>query len=285
MKKYLLPIAACLMLVFQGCDNDDNTEQPVDPQTEQALLNKYPTATNIRWSSENGYNIAEFILTSGSSRNECTAWFDWDNIWRMTKTELTFSELPTAVKEAFQSSEYSGWRIDDVEKLERDGIETIYVIEVEGRIDEVEVDIDLHYSSEGILVRTDFEADGDYTGLIPQSLSDAIVSYIEEHYPGARIVEIERENGITEVDIVDGHICRSLYFDSTNAWVRSEWDVPVHELPGAVTAAIAASEYSTWRIDDAEYVTTPTGDYYLVEVELGERERDLRIAPDGSFLN
>ena len=56
------------------------------------------------------------------------------------------------------------------------------------------------------------------------------------------------------------------------------------ELPQAVTAAIAASEWATFSIDDIEYVQTPTAEYYLVELERGNREIELRIAAEGTIL-
>ena len=56
----------------------------------------------------------------------------------MTESEITYEMLPEAVKKAFSSSEYANWKIDDIDKLERAGMEIIYVIEVETRSGNVE---------------------------------------------------------------------------------------------------------------------------------------------------
>ena len=42
--------------------------------------------------------------------------------------------------------------------------------------------------------------------------------------------------------------------------------------------------YADYRIDDADYVETRTESYYLVELERGENEVDLRILPNGTIL-
>ena len=49
----------------------------------------------------------------------------------MTETELTHtSQLPEEVQKALANSEYAQWYIDDIDRLERNETETIYVIEV-----------------------------------------------------------------------------------------------------------------------------------------------------------
>lgn len=46
--------------------------------------------------------------------------------------------------------------------------------------------------------------------LSPRTLSGNIEYYIDTHYPGARILEIDKENGTTEIEIIDGNVCREL---------------------------------------------------------------------------
>jgi len=66
------------------------------------------------------------------------------------------------VQAAFRDSEYAGWRIDVVDMLEREGVETVYVIEAEGRSGGRETEVDLYYSSDGVLVKKVVDADSDY---------------------------------------------------------------------------------------------------------------------------
>ena len=49
-------------------------------------------------------------------------------------------------------------------------------------------------------------------------------------------------------------------------------------------AAIKASQYATYRIDDADFIETLTGKWYLVELESGKQEVKLRIDATGKIL-
>ena len=110
---------------FCSCDNDDSVTP--DPQARQAFESKYPNATQVEWEKKNNYLIAEFI----DNQLDGKAWFDATGRWYMTETELTHtSQLPEDVQKALANSEYAQWYIDDIDRLERNETETIYVIEV-----------------------------------------------------------------------------------------------------------------------------------------------------------
>ena len=58
-----------------------------------------------------------------------------------------------------------------------------------------------------------------------------------------------------------------------------------NELPETVTRAIASSEkYAGYQIDDADFVETPGGEYYLVELEKGELEVKVKVNAEGEFI-
>lgn len=104
--------------------------------------------------------------------------------------------------------------------------------------------------------------DDDNDGIsVPTELSNALA---KEH-PNARIVDIEKEkNGMTEVEIVHGSISK-----------RHLEDV----VKNAVTAA-----HPGYTIDDAEFVETPGGSYFVVEMEQGEREIKVKVTAEGEIL-
>lgn len=62
----------------------------------------------------------------------------------MTETDLPHASLPEAVKNAFKNSEYGQWSLDDVDMLVREGMEPVYVLEVEQGPREM----DLYYNAE-----------------------------------------------------------------------------------------------------------------------------------------
>jgi hypothetical protein len=83
---------------------------------------------------------------------------------------------------------------------------------------------------------------------------------------------------------VDGRTPREVTFTRTGEWTRTETELRRTEIPAPVTAAIAASQYSAWRVDDVEHHDTPAGEYYLVELESGHREVTLKIDGSGNIL-
>lgn len=260
-----------------SCSDDDHNDGLVPMETKAAFDTKYPSASRVSWENEGVYYVAEF---HGNNTIESEAWFDATGSWYMTKHEIRFDQLPEAVQAAFRSGEYSTWRTDDIVMLEQAGMETVYIIEAEYQNQE----IDLYYSVEGILIKA--IADGGNNKYAPQEqLPNAIETFISEKYSGARILKMESEKGLVEVDIIHNKISKDVYFDLQYNWKYTTWDVRISALPAAVTAAIAAdATYAGYRIDDAEYVESPDGDFYLIELEKGEREVTIRIDASGTIL-
>ena len=126
-------------------------------QAEAALKAKYPAATNVVWQTKQGYVVADFSLAEARAAGaaELSAWFDNGGAWYMTETDIPFAALPEAVQTAFNGSEYAAapWQVDDVDKLEREGVETIYVVEVEKRENGNKTEVDLYYAPDGVLVK------------------------------------------------------------------------------------------------------------------------------------
>ena len=74
-----------------------------------------------------------------------------------------------------------------------------------------------------------------------------------------------------------------MYFSKDNVWLRTEWDVRKSELPAAVMNQLNVS-YPSWEIDDAEYVETPSGAWFVIELEKGEAEVEIKLSADGVIL-
>ncbi|RRD59559.1 PepSY-like domain-containing protein [Tannerella forsythia] len=280
MKTKILFALAAGMFMMQSCNNDDHPLAQTD-NVEAVLAAKYPSAKNVEWKTQGAYKVADFKNNNTST----VAWFDQQAQWQMTETDIPYNALPAAVKSAFQASEYATWKIEDVDKIERLNMETVYVIEVEKGNKEV----DLYYSPTGVLVKTVVDTDNDqndsddYIHYIPQQPTTGINKIIAQKYPKAKIVEVDRENGMIEVEIVDGNVRRDVYFDQSEKWLYTQTDVRVSSLPQNVVQAASAS-YPGYRIDDAEYWETPAGNYYLLELERGNSEIKVKISPSGQIV-
>lgn len=130
-----------------ACDDDYNA-----PQTTRAeFQTQYPNAVDVEWEKKRGYVVAEFHIPG---QGECEAWYTKGGEWVMTRYDIKFSDLPAAVQRAFVTEYGAQTPVDDVERLERRGNDTLYFIEAEIVINGYLTDIDLDYAEDGTLLRT-----------------------------------------------------------------------------------------------------------------------------------
>lgn len=277
--KMYFALLALGSISLQSCGDDDNHKNPDLPAAlQQAFSEKYPAATRIEWEVKGSYYEAEFTQNNAQT----SAWFTPEGEWQMTETDLRYDALPAKVKTDFENSKYAQWRVDDVDQLDRKGSEVIYILDIESGKQEM----DLYYSKDGILIKAvdDTDSDDIHTPPAAPTTPAAIENFIKENYPDARIIETEVENGITEVDIIHNQIGKDVKFNSTNEWISTSSDVLVQRLPALVTDAIKAG-YGTYAIDDVDYVETPTGNFYLIELEKkGENDTKVKVKENGEFI-
>ena len=289
--KMYFALLAMGMIGLQSCSNDDDDDLP-SSQVPEAIRNAFDSSfsdtANLSWEtktvSKGQYYKAEFNNKSDNGY-KTEAWYTADGTWYMTETEMPYNAIPQAVKTSFESSEYASWKRDnEVDRIERNAVkEIIYIIEVESPQD---VDMDLHYSADGILVKAvNDDGDGDNESLLPDTPSEMVTTateFIQKNYSNARIIEIEAEHGVIEIDIIHDNRSKEVLLGTTYEWISTSWDV--YTLPAKVTGAINASQYNGYVVDDAEYFETPDGNYYLVELEQGKNEVKIKIKEDGEIV-
>lgn len=240
--------------MLQSCDDDDDLSG-VPVELTASLSDKYPQAIRVEWETERGYYVADFYENGW----ERTAWFTPEGIWQLTETEIRFADLPDAVQTAFRASVYATWEVEDVDMVECPDMEVVYVIEVE----QYDQEVDLFYTADGILVKDDTGTDGGNQGgsdYLPSVTVDDFQAFLDERYPGARIIEVDREANGYEVDIVHDGWGKEVMFDLDGAWMFSTWDLRMNEVPEVVKAA-AQAQYPDYRLDDADFMETPTASY------------------------
>ena len=116
------------------------------------------------------------------------------------------------------------------------------------------------------------------------AVNNEIRSFIEQRYEGANILFAEQEFNEIDVEIIHNNIRKEVKFNRNNKWINTSWDVPVSQLPENIKESVQ-SRYNGYWIDDADYVETPSGDHYKLEIEKGEWERTIFVSPDGEILN
>ena len=229
---------------------------------------KYPSAKRVEWEVKNTYQVAEFHI----GFTEAEAWFDNNGQWVMTESDVKYSSLPVVIRNSFESGEYGKWKVEDVDKLERSGMETIYIIEAELG----EQEVALHYLENGTLVKTLMDNDG--RGYQPESAPQAVLQFIQQKYPQANIVEIDQDKGLLKIDIIDQQIMKEVVFNHQNQWVVTTWEVPHNNVPANVINVLKTSSYANYRIDDIDYEERADGSLvYIFEVKQGNREFDVTI--------
>ena len=280
MKKYLF---LCLAAVaFMACRNDDDNIFPTNQKVAESLLTQYPSAQNISWGRAWGYWVAEFDRAEDEIMVECEAWFSNDGVWYLGVSNIPYTILPIAIRNAFAVSDYSQWFIDEVDMVERYNSEVVYVLEAESDGPETAGEVDLYYTADGILIRSIVNgAEPDYRPII---LGEQITNYISTNYPAATTIDIAAATDITEVDIMDDTTLRKIYFDGKEAWLMTASRITVAELPEIVIETIAASQYAAWEIIEAETIENPDGEYYQITLA-GEGEQVvMKINIEGRIL-
>lgn len=259
---------------FVSCDDDDNinmSDLPTAIQKEFSAM--YPNAQVEEWEQKNGYSVVEFRLDGFESE----AWFG-TNGWVMTETDIPYQSLPEAVRTSFEASQYANWKIEDVDKMDRVNTETVYVIEIERG----KTEYDLHYLSNGILIKAQLE-DGNDNPYLPEQIPAGIESKVKAMYPNAVIIEMDRDNGNIEVDIIDQNIGKEVVFNSANEWIYTSWEIRPNTLPYVVKAVITTN-YPDYEIDDVDFYETPAGNYYDIEVEKGDKDLHVKVSERGEIL-
>lgn len=277
-------LTGSFVLMTSCNDNDDLHSNPVPENIpEKVILEfnaKYPNATNVTWSTKDTYAVANFYLAStrtGGHEPNNTAWFNMAGHWNMTETEISYQQLPEAVKTAFEASPYASWRMDnEIDKLQRsDNNETLYIIEVSQKEGNVETEVDLYYTEEGILVKeiVNAEADNDYHEYLPQQPEGNIQTWLDQNFPNVRIVDYDCEQSSTEVEIIANGLKHEILFDNQQQWVYTKTEYERRDLtqiPTSILNHLRTSPYYTSdnAIDDVEkYTTRDNGTYYCFELK------------------
>lgn len=119
--------------------------------------------------------------------------------------------------------------------------------------------------------------------------SKSVRTEFDDMYPDARDVEWEAEVGYWKVSFETGKAPdvkeREAWYDAQGNWIRTETDMVASALPQSVKDALAASEYAGALLSDTdvEFVETPEGNYYRLEVRLNGLEVGLNITEDGKI--
>ena len=151
-KFYGLFLALFGAVVLTSCDKEDDIRISDVPS---AVMNSFdanfPNASRAEWEKKSGCIVADFWQDG----MDMSAWYNPNGEWLMTESDLgvNLSVLPQAVQDAFKSSQYANWHVDDIDKYERPN-DVFYLIEIETK---GESDRDLFFAPNGSLLKDDVD--------------------------------------------------------------------------------------------------------------------------------
>ena len=141
MKSTILVVTASLFFLYSCSQDIPNSKVPsVVLNTVQA---KFGSANKIEWEKKNDLYEAEFKKDS----IEYAVYIDLAGKLVMYKIDIKENELPAAVS-SIVHTEYVGYKIDDAEKIEKEGV-TWYEVELEGK---GKKDLKLNFAADGKFV-------------------------------------------------------------------------------------------------------------------------------------
>ena len=149
--KFLLVLFVLGGFCLNSCDNEDDikaSDLPGEISAYMAL--NYPNAHIIEASLERGYYDVD-IMDGAISRELI---FNSDIKWISTETDISLMDVPEIITTALASSEYSIYRIDDIDFFETTSGNYYYVDLESGRM-EVDVKITLDGELEVVKVSKD----------------------------------------------------------------------------------------------------------------------------------
>lgn len=299
MKKnlWIAAVLGCGAFVFTSCnDQTEGTGTTAVPQSiQEQFYQKFPDAKSVQWSSQDGYSIASFYMAADSVQNKCQAWFSLhDCCWDMTEYEIDYTLLPDSVRQTFEASEYaaSPWQIDrEIDVLERAGIETLYVISVTNA--ETLAEMDLYYSADGILLKEVLDGTGNghhAEDFLPETPAATIDQWISNNFPKARIIDVETENGGTEVELISNGVVYEVLFSKEQNWMYTKQELRrsmYQSMPPRVLSALrTVTGFTGWgAVDDVDYYeTAENGNFYCIEMEDRFGEEKIYISADGEII-
>ena len=134
MKNIIMTIAVCLFGQAISFAQKIKTAD-VPAAVQSAFKAKFPKATGIKWEKENASEFeAEFKLMKA----ECSAKFDASGAWMETETEIKKSALPASVTK-YISQNYTGYQIEEAEKVEHHQKGSFFEVEVKKGKTELEL--------------------------------------------------------------------------------------------------------------------------------------------------
>lgn len=128
MKKLVLTLIFLIPFVYYNANAQELKENEVPKIIVENFKKKYPNVFVHEWELKKKTMVyeAEFIMKGKSYE----AHYNNNGDWIKTERDVNKSEIPEAVWDSLNKTQYANWKIDDQEQLSTPKYEIIYKIKV-----------------------------------------------------------------------------------------------------------------------------------------------------------
>lgn len=112
----------------------------------------------------------------------------------------------------------------------------------------------------------------------------AIQSMLTLKYPGATVLDFDKEKNGAEVDIQDKGIRKEVLFNTNNEWISTKWEIRPDDVPVIVIDNLASSAYNQYIVKEIDAIEKPAGMFYLFELKQDNNEVKLTFDAEGQLI-
>lgn len=149
-KNTLLIILSVVFFQLNGF-SQEMKEHEVPKIVRDGVKKKYPQVYIYEWEWKKKRNVyqVEFIIKG----YEYEADFTTEGVWVKTERDLSRNDIPAAVWESFNKTQYASWKIDDLEEHNTPKYKSVFAFEVKSN----KTKVLLYFLPSGELVETFFD--------------------------------------------------------------------------------------------------------------------------------
>lgn len=111
-----------------------------------------------------------------------------------------------------------------------------------------------------------------------------VMATFEKAYSNVNDVEWEKRGNGFSVEFEQNRLDREVWYDASGEILRTEKELNVDELPAAVQKTLK-TDYSGFRIEDAEMQEENNATTYFVELDNGGEEKTVSFDKSGNVLD
>ncbi|MDR1258446.1 MAG: PepSY-like domain-containing protein [Tannerellaceae bacterium] len=258
--------AGLALLLFVNCSESTNTTEESEgfvpgEQIMRSFEARYPQATGVVWSVEEGYYVADFTLNSQTA----SAWFASNGELSLGKIPASYSEqVEPVVSGALASTAYAKWVVKGAYVLDRRLLTPVYGVNMTNN----HISSNLYFTQNGDFIKV--IDDVHHRTDVPVVIPSALIRAIDNLFTGIEIVDvsvIDAVNSEISVGILREETYLTAIFNKNYVWIVNFWNLTPETVPQNVWNGFKASPYADLqlsRIRSMQNATTTTYLFYLI---------------------